>query len=209
MEITIQGLGKKFQKEWVFRNLNCTFQNNIPTAIVGPNGSGKTTLLKLIAGFMQPSEGNVSYRNQSNEIGSDQIFKHMALAAPYLELVEELTLLEFLEFHFSFKSMVSGFSIQDFVQETSLTRAADKYIKHFSSGMKTRLKLGLCFFGASPIMLLDEPASNLDSKGLDWYQQNIMSAQKNRLLIICSNQKYEYQICEQIVDLAVLQQVET
>ena len=158
---------------------------------------------------MQPSEGNVSYRNQSNEIGSDQIFKHMALAAPYLELVEELTLLEFLEFHFSFKSMVSGFSIQDFVQETSLTRAADKYIKHFSSGMKTRLKLGLCFFGASPIMLLDEPASNLDSKGLDWYQQNIMNAQKNRLLIICSNQKYEYQICEQIVDLAVLQQVET
>lgn len=209
MEIIIQGLGKKFQKEWIFRNLNCTFQNNIPSAIVGPNGSGKTTLLKLIAGFLQPSEGKVSYRNQTDEIGPEQIFKHLAMAAPYLELVEELTLMEFLKFHFSFKKMVPGISMKDFVQETSLSRAADKYIKHFSSGMKTRLKLGLCFFGASPVMLLDEPTSNLDSKGLDWYMQNIMNAQKDRLLIICSNQKYEYEFCQQIIDLTVLQEVKS
>lgn len=202
-------MGKKFQKEWIFRNLNCTFQNNIPSAIVGPNGSGKTTLLKLIAGFLQPSEGKVSYRNQTDEIGPEQIFKHLAMAAPYLELVEELTLMEFLKFHFSFKKMVPGISMKDFVQETSLSRAADKYIKHFSSGMKTRLKLGLCFFGASPVMLLDEPTSNLDSKGLDWYMQNIMNAQKDRLLIICSNQKYEYEFCQQIIDLTVLQEVKS
>ncbi len=207
MEITVQGLGKKFQKEWIFRNLNCIFQNNIPSAIVGPNGSGKTTLLKIIAGFLLPSEGSVSYRNETHEIGSDEIFKHLDLAAPYLELVEELTLLEFLRFHFSFKNMVPGISAQDFAQKTSLTRAANKYIKHFSSGMKARLKLGLCFFGQSPIILLDEPASNLDSKGLDWYQQNIMDVQKDRLIIICSNLDYEYEFCEQVIDLAEIQEV--
>jgi len=206
MEITIQSLGKKFQKEWIFRNLSCSFQNNIPTAIVGPNGSGKTTLLKLIAGFLLPSEGKVVYRNQTQEIGSDRIFQYLALAAPYLELVEEFTLVEFLRFHFSFKNMTPGITIQDFLEKAFLSKSANKYIKHFSSGMKTRLKLGLCFFGTSPILLLDEPASNLDSKGLDWYQQNIMDAQKDRLLIICSNQPFEYEICQQIVDLATLEQ---
>src|SRR5688572_3710780 len=100
MKISLQNLGKRFNREWIFRHLNYQFISGRSYAITGPNGSGKSTLLQLISGASLVSEGSVSYE----EIKPEDIYRHVSISAPYLQLVEEMTLYELLNFHSGLKS---------------------------------------------------------------------------------------------------------
>jgi ABC-type multidrug transport system ATPase subunit len=201
MQIFAENLGKRFNKEWIFRALNLDFQVNHAYAITGPNGSGKSTLLQVLSGMMPLSEGSITYSEQKKNISSDEIYKYLSVASPYMELIEEFTLAEHLEFHSKFKKLKNGISEQDLIRILQLQSSKDKEIRYFSSGMKMRLKLGLAFYSDTPILLLDEPTSNLDTKGIEWYQNEIKNNLKDRLVIICSNQKAEYECCDKTIDL--------
>jgi ABC-type multidrug transport system ATPase subunit len=203
MKIHAENLGKRFNKEWIFKNLSLDFQINNAYAITGPNGSGKSTLLQVLSGMMPLSEGTIRYSDQKKVISPDDIFKYLSIAAPYMELIEEFTLLEQVEFHSKFKKLKNEVSASELISIMHLESSKDKEIRFFSSGMKMRLKLGLAFHSDTPILLLDEPTSNLDTKGIEWYQKEIKKNLKDRLVIICSNQKAEYECCEKIIDLTI------
>jgi ABC-type multidrug transport system ATPase subunit len=164
--------------------------------ILGANGSGKSTLLQIIAGNLVPSEGTISYRNGTG-IPGDAFYAHISMAAPYLELIEEFTLNEMLRFHAKFKTMKNGMGPDAIIERCYLGDAANKKIKDYSSGMKQRVKLALAILSDTPVLLLDEPCSNLDAKGVDWYKKLIEEFNKDRLIIVCSNeQKDEYGFCK-------------
>jgi ABC-type multidrug transport system ATPase subunit len=201
MKIQLENLGKKFRKEWIFRHVNLTFDAGNSYTFVGPNGSGKSTLLQVLMGIMPHTEGNISYTTDNQKIEIDDIFKKIVIAAPYLELVEEFTLLESVEFHQKFKTFKDNITSSQLIDLLQLSPHKDKTIKNFSSGMKQRLKLGLAFYSESPIILLDEPTSNLDAQGTAWYLEQIEKHTTDRLLIICSNQPNEYGFCKNIVDI--------
>ena len=201
MKISAQGIGKKFIQEWIFRGLNAEFDIQAPTAITGPNGSGKSTLLQILSGQNLPTEGQISYSVNDKLIPAEEVYKNLSIAAPYLELIEEFTLDELLNFHFKFKPLTKGLSVVEFKALTFLQDQGRKEIKKFSSGMKQRLKLGLCFFTQAEICLLDEPTSNLDEFGVNWYLEHIEQVIKSKLVIISSNQRIEYGCCKQIVDI--------
>lgn len=201
MQIHVENLGRKFNRDWIFRQLNVGFEINQLYAITGANGSGKSTLLQIISGMLPATEGTISYRYQQKPIEADQIFRYLVLAAPYQELVEEFTLKELVSFHLQFKKLTNGFSVNDFVEKIGLAKSRNKPVKNFSSGMKQRLKLGLAFYSDTPILLLDEPTSNLDKNGIAWYQQTVRENIANRLVIICSNQPYEYEFCRKILHI--------
>jgi ABC-type multidrug transport system ATPase subunit len=186
VEIALEGLGKKFRKDWVFRDLNHQFKNKSSTAIIGNNGSGKSTLLKLISTFSDPTLGKINYSKEQPE-------RLISFAAPYLELIEELTLLEHLKFHFRFKKTTR--SLDEMVQTVGLEGSEKKLIADFSSGMKQRLKLVLAFSSTDPLVLLDEPCSNLDESGIEWYQKQLSSIIGEKTIIIASNQRFEYGLC--------------
>ena len=200
MEITLNNLSKKYHHEWIFKNLNKKFTSGNSYAIVGPNGSGKSTLVQVISGALLPSSGEITYKG-TNNISPDDIYKYLSFASPYLELIEEFTLTEFLQFHFKFKPIQSGLMTDDLIHEMYLDKAKNKYIKNFSSGMKQRLKLGLCFFAETPIILLDEPTSNLDQKGTEWYKSLVKLTSPEKIVIIASNQPAEYEHCNEIIDI--------
>ena len=82
-----------------------------------------------------------------------------------------------------------------------LEKDADKLISNFSSGMKQRLKLGLAFFSESSIAFLDEPTSNLDEKGVNWYLENVREILNKKLVFISSNQKHEYDFCSELIHI--------
>jgi len=167
MQIDVKGLGKRYNKQWVFRHLDYQFNYNASYAITGPNGSGKSTLLQILSGFFPPSEGTISYQRKDAEtIKEEAFYNHFDIVTPYLELIEEFTLQEFIEFHFKFKKVKVGLSLDEVVYRMYLDQDRNKLIKNFSSGMKQRLKLGIAFFSQSPICFLDEPTSNLDEKGV-------------------------------------------
>lgn len=194
MQITLENLGRRFNKEWIFKGINYTFSSENKYAILGPNGSGKSTLLNVLLGNLTSSEGKISYLSPK-EIPADRIFNYVSLAAPYLDLVEEFTLQETIEFHFQFKKYQQGLNASGVLDLLALSKAEDKPLKYFSSGMKQRTKLVLAFCSDTPILVLDEPTSNLDAQGTDWYLQLVEKFAKNRLVLVGSNQPYEYEFC--------------
>ena len=204
MNIELHNIGKRFNNDWIFRNLNLNFSNNNSYTITGSNGSGKSTLLQIILGFVLPTEGKIDYTENDNIIDTNNIFSTSSIAAPYIELIEEMTAIEFLEFHLKFKTLINTKSFEEILESVQLLKAKDKQIRFFSSGMKQRLKLAQAFFSDTNILLLDEPCSNLDQEGILLYHNLIKEYTKNRLLIICSNEEQEYSFCNINYDLNIL-----
>lgn len=199
MTITLQNLGKRFNREWIFRHLNYEFATGKKYAITGSNGSGKSTLLQVIAGSLTHNEGIVQISNGQQAIGNEQHYNQISIATPYLELVEEMTALEMLNFHSTFKQLILPHN--EILEQVSLQAAAHKQIRNYSSGMKQRLKLALAFFSNTPILLLDEPSTNLDEDGIALYHRLIHNHTANKLVIVCSNDKQEYSFCEEVLEV--------
>lgn len=200
-EIILENISKKFSGQLVFQNLNLRFESDKIYAIVGENGSGKSTLLSLLSGYLSQSSGKVSYLANNKAFLVDDIANNLSISAPYLELIEELTLDEMIDFHFAFCSYLPGYNKDSLIGFMNLEQSKNKYIQKFSSGMKQRLKLGLAVFSDKPILLLDEPTSNLDAQGINWYKTAIVPLFKNRLVVISSNQKHEYDFADSIIDI--------
>ena len=196
MNITLKNIGRRFNKEWIFREINYQFEQGQKYAILGPNGSGKSTLLSILLGSLTPSEGELKYLNPQ-EINVESIYQHISFAAPYIDLIEEFTLQETIAFHFQFKGYAVGLGELEILDLLGLEKSQDKALKHFSSGMKQRTKLVLACCSNSPILLLDEPTSNLDAQGVDWYLALIEKFGENKTIIIGSNQAHEYSFCKQ------------
>ena len=204
MKIVLENIGKRFNKEWIFRNVSYEFFPGNKYSILGTNGSGKSTLLQIISGAISQTEGSLSLTLSegegthhatlppSGEVGRGLL----SLAAPYLELPEEMTWREAVKFHGKFKEYVLGFSEEKIVSLSELETAAEKQIRNFSSGMKQRARLSLAILSATPLLLLDEPTTNLDEQSVKWYQNLIEEFAKEKLVIVCSNyNKEEYSFC--------------
>jgi ABC-type multidrug transport system ATPase subunit len=245
MKITLTNAGKRFNRDWIFRNINYEFLPDQAYAIVGPNGSGKSTLLQIIGGAVGLSEGAIDYSivddrwlmveeqqgkekiELSSEIAPsnrsslttsrpstidhrpspETIYQFLSLAAPYLELIEEMTLKEFLEFHNHFKPFLQEITIPQIIHSVQLSQAADKQIRYFSSGMKQRIKLAQAIFSKTPLLLLDEPCTNLDEDGISIYLKLIERYSEGRLIIVSSNDRQEYSFCKEFIDLRNYKQV--
>ncbi len=209
MKILLTDAGKRFNRDWIFRHLTYEFSSPNSYAITGPNGSGKSTLLQVISGAIQASEGNMKYevrstnpegyRDENGGPGNENVFQHISIAAPYLELVEEMTAFEFLSFHSRFKPLLNGQSVEKILNVTGLEAAINKQIRYFSSGMKQRLKLAQAVYSDTPVILLDEPCTNLDLAGIDLYHNLVKEHCSNRLLIVSSNDEVEYRFCSEMI----------
>lgn len=197
MQITLTNTGKRYNREWIFRHFNYEFLAGRRYAITGSNGSGKSTLLQVIAGALTHNEGSVEMKKGDQPVVEENCYRHISLAAPYLELIEEMTANECLDFHHQFKPL--SVSKEEILAVISLEKAAHKQIRYYSSGMKQRLKLAQAFFCDTPILLLDEPTTNLDAEGIALYQQLITNHTYNKLIIVSSNDPQEYRFCEEVI----------
>lgn len=201
MKISLTKLGKRYNRDWIFRNLDFQFNEGKHYAITGPNGSGKSTLLQIISGSAIFNEGKINYFENDNPFHPEKIFQKISLAAPYLDVVEEMTLIEFYNFHQNMKGWLPHLNTEKIINLSELEKAAHKQIRYFSSGMKQRVKLAQAIFSNTPIVLLDEPLTNLDEEGVALYHNLIEKYCQNRLLIISSNDKKEYSFCNDILDI--------
>jgi ABC-type multidrug transport system ATPase subunit len=192
IRIITENLSKRFNREWIFRNFSYQFQSGTIYAVTGPNGSGKSTLLQTLAGMIPQTGGAIGYQQDKNAIDVENIYQHLTYAAPYLDLIEEFTLTEHLNFHFSMKKPRNGMSVSDLISTMYLERSANKRVGDFSSGMKQRLKLGLAMFTQSDIIFLDEPGSNLDRTAFEWYYKQLLNLPQDALIFIASNNPEEY-----------------
>ena len=228
MTISLSDAGKRYNREWIFRHFTYTFEQGKSYAIVGPNGSGKSTLLQVISGAVHISEGSLKYESgvgsrsgveggnreagvvgrekstimsYKSEVVPEAIYDHVSICAPYLEVVEEMTLKEFFVFHNGFKPLLPGLTIEKITSMLNLEKAVNKQIRYYSSGMKQRVKLAQCIFSDVPVILLDEPCTNLDTVGIELYLQLINDYCKDRLIIVSSNDEAEYRFCKEKISV--------
>ena len=203
IQISLQNVGKRYNHEWIFRGITHTFKQNEHTVILGPNGSGKSTLLQTILGSTVASEGEITYTHKGLPLTVEVGLGLFSIAAPYLELIEEFTLVEALEFHQKMLPFREGLTIDSIVEKLYLADSKNKEVKYYSSGMKQRVKLGLALLSDTPFVLLDEPTSNLDATAIEWYNQLVEENKKDRILLVCSNdQKAEFGFCTQQLNVA-------
>ena len=192
VEVVVENLSKRFNREWIFRGLTTTFSSGKTYALTGPNGSGKSTLLQLLWGQMPQTAGSVQYLIGNQTIGVEEIYREVSIATPYMDLIDEFTLEEQLDFHFSLRKIRKGLSQEEVIDKMYLDHARNKQIGNFSSGMKQRLKLGLAFFTDTRMLFLDEPGTNLDNQAFGWYKTQLNELPAEMLTIIASNQPAEY-----------------
>lgn len=197
MDIKLDKLGKRYHYEWIFRNLSFRFAKGRQYAIGGPNGSGKSTLIKVLSGHLSPSTGHIAFFAEGRKIPTDEVYRHISMAAPYIDLIEEFTLREMVEFHARLKPLMPGISPKDLIALAALEKATNKEIRHFSSGMKQRLKLALAFCSHSSLLLLDEPTSNLDETATKWYRKMVEQFANGRTLLVASNVEVDFDFCEE------------
>ncbi len=199
MEIFVDNLGKRYNREWIFRSLNFEFKAGSRVAITGSNGSGKSTLIKILCNYLSPSEGTIKFKKDQSPVDKDSVQLSFSLVAPYVNILNEFTVVEMLTFHRKFKS--STYTTEEILQKSNLQGAAYKIIEELSSGMLQRLKLSLVFFFGAEVIFLDEPTMNLDQKNVVWYEEQINSLDSNQTLIVASNQEREYTFCDQILNI--------
>ncbi len=195
-EINLSNVSKRFMREWVFRDVNLTFYKNNSYVITGPNGSGKSTLLQVVSSFITPTKGTINFLEANKPLDISQVHKKISISAPYMELPEEFSPNELIDFHKRFKPLIGNISNQEFLSEINLLENQNKQISKFSSGMKQRLKLGLAIMSDSSLLLLDEPTSNLDHESKAMYSRLISKYNNDRITIVCSNDiKDEFDFC--------------
>lgn len=199
MRIELKDIAKKYHRSNLFQNLDYEFESGKSYAILGANGSGKSTLLRIIAGYTSPTAGKIFWAVPGKEkaIELKEYHQYFSYSSPALELFDELTLKEHLQMHFKLKKIAEGKSVNDLIELAGFKGHENKTLKHFSSGMLQRVKLLMALFTSDKVVLLDEPCTNLDEKGVAWYRQAVLEQKGKKLLIIASNQAQEYDFCEE------------
>ena len=200
MRVKLNEVGKRFNKEWILKNLSLDIPSQSSLSITGANGSGKSTLIKLIATYMEPTSGSIQYFENKKAYPIENIPQTIGLAAPYVGLIEEFSLKEHVEFHFKFRS--TPFSLEEIIARTNFQFSIDKKVKDFSSGMKQRLKLALAIHAEYKLIILDEPTSNLDQEGIEWYRDQILQKIGTCTIIVASNQRHEYDFIPKTINLS-------
>ena len=158
------------------------------TALLGANGAGKSSTLTMLAGQLSPDAGSLTFQIEGADVTAEAWMRQVTLAAPWSALPSHLTLSQALKFHSAFRSSREGeLSLESLIESSGLSVHRDAPLHSWSSGQKQRLHLSLALGTASPVVLLDEPASNLDAKGIDWLHEVIVQVASLSTLVVATN----------------------
>lgn len=195
MDLSIQKLSKAFNQQTVFKELTFHIESGSRFAIKGPNGSGKSTLLKILSGGLLPSSGRIQYALNGQAVSDDILYRYVHFVAPYNTVIEELNLPELFRLHHQLGLLKAYRQYRDWLERLEYPFDPERQIKTFSSGMKQRIKLGLALLDDRPLIMLDEPGSNLDAQGKAWFYHLLDQLNASQTLIIASNESVEIAYC--------------
>lgn len=202
MTLQVKRLRKTFGPHTVFSDLTFEYSGN-RLGIAGSNGSGKSTLLRCLAGLLSPTEGEINWLERNEIISAQTVNQSMGYAAPYINLYDELTVIENLQFlsdirrHFD----TTG-NIKRWIDKSGLSSLENQPYGTLSTGQQQRLRIAAALFHQPNILLLDEPGSNLDEAGRNLINEIANLYQDpQHLLIIASNDPRELEVCQQIFSI--------
>ena len=206
VEIVCENLSKSFSGKTIFKKVSFKISNGESLIITGKNGSGKSTLIKVIAGIISPSKGDMSLDIDSKSIPKEVFFKHIGLMSPYLNLYDELSGYENLEFFMNIKCPGKPVNERDekinfLLESVGLFKRKKDLYKNYSSGMKQRLKLAFALLNDPLLLLLDEPCANLDKEGIEVVYRFAEEQRKKGMLMVATNEESDLQLCDSLINI--------
>ncbi|NJB85631.1 ABC-type multidrug transport system ATPase subunit [Lewinella marina] len=201
LKIDVKEVSKRFGRTWIIRQLSAEYTSGTIYGIRGRNGSGKSTLIRMLAGQLSPSRGSLRYTLGDHELPVEDLYAYVSWTGPYFELVEELTVREFLSFHFAMKPLLPGLTVDGVVERIGLQHAARYSLTDCSSGMRQRVLLASALYAATPLLLLDEPTVTLDASSAEWFLEELHACATGRLTFIASNDERDLSACDTISSL--------
>jgi ABC-type multidrug transport system ATPase subunit len=204
--LTAEGITKRYSTAPLFSPVSFEASSGEIVAITGANGTGKSTLLKILAKVLSPTKGTVAYHADKKLLTEDEYQSHIGFAAPYLELYNELTAIEHLQFVAELKGKQLAKSdclqfLTSFGLDEHIT-SSERQVNQYSSGMQQRVKLAMAFALSPEFIFLDEPGSNLDADGITILFTHIKkSASVGSLVIIATNDIGETELASKKIKL--------
>ena len=208
ISITVNGLSKDFSRSVIFQDISFSLSSPASLSITGKNGAGKSTLSKIIAGLLSITHGSITYSVNEKQIGIEEFKHHIGFVSPYLNLYDEFTAIENLQFLSRIRTVAhqNDERIKELLALVGLWNRRDDKVSTYSSGMKQRLKYAFALLHNPAVLILDEPTSNLDAEGIEVIRQIILEQKKTNILIIATNNKEEAHWCEQQIQVGLLHQ---
>jgi heme exporter protein A len=187
--LVAEGLAKQFGRRLLFRDLALAVEGGQSLAVTGANGAGKSTLLRVLAGVLRPSAGAVRLRHDGRTVPPAERPLRSGLVAPALNVYGGFTARENLRFLARARRLPgAGERIEAVLRRVGLAARAGDPVRAFSSGLKQRMKYAAALLAEPPLLLLDEPAANLDEAGLAMVED--VTGQwraAGRLLVVATN----------------------
>ncbi len=167
--IGTDGLSKSFGETVALRDLNLRVPRNSIFGFLGPNGAGKTTTIKLLLGLIRPTAGGGTVFGRDISTNSVEVRRRVGYLAQVPSYYMHMTARETLRFKARFYYSGPREAIEERVEETlamvELDDKADRPIKGFSGGERQRLGIAQAQVHRPDLLILDEPAANLDPMG--------------------------------------------
>jgi heme exporter protein A len=193
LHVVFTEVAKRYDLRVVFKGVSGEARPHQVLVLTGPNGSGKSTLLRILCGLLRPSRGTVQHLCDGREVPRDEWRQHLGVVAPAMSVYEELDAMENLLFF----ARIRGVAEPDERCRRALTAVGldpqrTTPVRGFSTGMLQRLKIAQALLHEPPLLLLDEPGSNLDPGGQDWLESQVRSlAEAGKTIILATNDRRE------------------
>jgi heme exporter protein A len=205
VSVEFSGVSKRFGARTALAAVSGRLEARRVLVVAGPNGAGKSTLLNILAGQLRPSRGAVAYRRGAEVLPRARWFEYLGMAAPDMAVYEELSALENLRFFARVRGLRrSADELCDLLARLGLPahehrRATGTY----SSGMRQRVKLAQAVLHEPPVLLLDEPSSNLDEGGHRFVAELVASFRTKAAVAVATNDPREMAWGDARVELAL------
>ena len=165
--IRVRHLWHRFGKLDVLRDVSFEVGHGEIFGFIGPNGAGKTTTIRIMATLLEPLSGRVEVDGFDVSVDPEAVRKIIGYMPDHAGVYERVTVREYLEFFADAYKVApdANYSVVDAVMElTDLTKLSDKLVATMSKGMKQRLQLARTLLHDPKVLILDEPASDLDPR---------------------------------------------
>jgi heme exporter protein A len=206
IELACENLEMSFSNKLIFKKLSFKLTNSSSLIITGRNGTGKSTLIKILSNLIKETNGKKWMKLNGEYVERDKQFFNIGLLAPYINLYDELTSYENLEFFYKLKinrHKEKGIEekIKQLLEKVNLYKKRNDLVKNYSSGMKQRLKIAFAILSDPLILLMDEPGTNLDKDGIGIIYNIAEKQKKNGILIIATNENEDTKLCDKRINI--------
>ncbi len=190
MEISIQGLTKKYGGDkFGLKNFSLELTNGI-LGLIGPNGAGKSTLMRILATISKPTDGHLFLDGADIVRSPNNVRKVLGYLPQDFGVYQNLTAVEFLEY----LGAIKGFSgknlkkrIDALLADLNLTAVRNNQITTYSGGMRQRIGIAQVLLGDPKLIILDEPTVGLDPEERVRFRNLLTDLSGERIVILSSH----------------------